>query len=323
MNQSNQNITVFVRQKTSVALDIIAFELVPLDACELPPFTAGSHIDVHVPNGCVRQYSLYGDPTEINCYRIAVLKDPKSRGGSIAMHDFIQAGQTLEISAPRNHFQLCTEGRKSLLFAGGIGLTPLRSMAEALSKSGSDFDLHYCVRTRERAAFVEDLLRSEFAPKVHLHFDDGDETQKLDLNQVLAHPNPGVHLYTCGPNGFMDAVLGTARKLGWPEHQIHYEFFSAEPIRRDSDSPFEVQIASTGQLISVGTDESIVRALASAGVNVPVSCEQGVCGTCLTRVLDGTPEHRDMFLTPQEQSSNDLMLLCCSRSKSARLLLDL
>jgi vanillate O-demethylase ferredoxin subunit len=315
--------TVRVARKSIEALDICSFELVSADASPLPAFSAGSHIDVHLPNGITRQYSLCNDSQESHRYLIGVLKDPASRGGSRAMHESVGEWDTLKISAPKNHFALAHEAGSSLLLAGGIGITPILCMAERLANAGKDFELHYCARTRDRMAFQGRIRRSAFSGKARFHFDDGDAAQRLQLDALLAAPRPGTHLYVCGPKGFMDAVLAKARAAGWPQAQLHYEFFAAEIVKSESDEGFEVEIASSGKIVRVGRDITVTHALASAGIEVPTSCEQGVCGTCLTRVLEGEPDHRDMYLSPDEQKANDQFLPCCSRSKSARLVLDL
>jgi vanillate monooxygenase ferredoxin subunit len=316
-------LTVRVARKSAEALDICSLELVSPDGTPLPAFSAGSHIDVHLPNGLTRQYSLCNDPAEGHRYLIGVLKDPASRGGSLAVHDSVHEGDMLSISAPKNHFALAHEAQESLLLAGGIGITPILCMAQRLSVAGAHFELHYGARSRERMAFHDRIARSSFADCTAFHFDDGDERQKMNLDALLAAPHGGKHLYVCGPKGFMDAALAKARASGWGEPQLHYEFFSAEVVKSASDGSFEVKLASSGRRILVGKDETVVQALAAAGVLVQTSCEQGVCGTCLTRVLEGEPDHRDMYLTPEEQASNEQFLPCCSRAKSACLVLDL
>jgi vanillate monooxygenase ferredoxin subunit len=313
---------VRIARKTTEALDICSFELVDVAGRALPPFAAGSHVDVHLPAGLVRQYSLCNDPAETDRYVIGVLRDPASRGGSRAMHA-LETGAELDISMPKNHFSLVHEARRSLLLAGGIGITPILCMAERLANVSADFEMHYCTRSRERTAFVDRIERSPFAARVSFHFDDGEPSQLFDIAARLAVPDRGEHIYVCGPMGFMNAVLGAARQQGWPEDQLHYEFFSASPVNGAADESFEVQLASSGKVIRVGREQTVVQALAGAGVDVPTSCEQGVCGTCLTRVIEGEPDHKDMYLTPHEQSANDRFLPCCSRSKSARLVLDL
>ena len=316
-------LSVRVAHKCVEALDICTFELVAADASPLPGFSAGSHVDVHLPGGLSRSYSLCNDPTESHRYLIAVLRDPQSRGGSRAMHDEVVEGQLLQISPPKNHFPLAHDARRHLLLAGGIGVTPILCMAERLANTGGDFEMHYCTRTPERTAFRQRIADSGLASRVQFHFDDGDAAQKLDLNAVLAKPTDGVHLYVCGPKGFMDAVLATAREKGWSQAQLHYEFFAGETVATEGDGSFEVQLASSGKVVVVSAGKTVVAALQDAGVDLPVSCEQGVCGTCLTRVIEGVPDHRDLYLTPEEQAANDQFLPCCSRAKTSRLVLDL
>jgi vanillate O-demethylase ferredoxin subunit len=309
---------VRVARKLVEAPDICSFELVAADGGALAPFSAGAHIDVHV-GGVVRQYSLCNDPTETHRYLIAVLKDEKSRGGSVAMHG-LNEGQTLAISDPKNHFALAHDARHSLLIAGGIGITPILCMAERLARVGASFDMHYCTRAADRTAFARRIRASAFADRVAFHHDDA---QKLDAVHAIGAPSEQRHLYVCGPTGFMDWILGTARAQGWPQERLHREYFAAAPVDTSADGSFEVQIASSGAVIRVAAGQTVVAALAAVGIERPTSCEQGVCGTCLTRVLEGTPDHRDMYLTPDEQSRGDQFTPCCSRSKSARLVLDL
>jgi vanillate O-demethylase ferredoxin subunit len=320
---SQLTLSVRVARKQLEAEDVLSFELVAADGALLPAFSAGSHVDVQLPGGLTRQYSLCNDPTESHRYLIGVLRDPASRGGSAAMHDQVQEGQLLTISTPKNHFPLAHEARRHLLLAGGIGVTPILCMAERLANTGADFEMHYCTRSPARTAFRERIAQAGFAPRVQFHFDDGDPAQKLDLAALLAQPAEGLHLYVCGPKGFMDAVLSTARAQGWPEARLHYEFFSAEVTHSATDASFEVQLASSGKVVRIAPDKTVVQALSEAGVEVPISCEQGVCGTCLTRVIEGVPDHRDMYLTPEEQAANDQFLPCCSRAKTPRLVLDL
>ncbi|ROZ75075.1 PDR/VanB family oxidoreductase [Ramlibacter sp. WS9] len=313
---------VRISRKTDEAQDTCSFELIDTEGGGLPPFSAGSHIDVHVAEGLVRQYSLCNDPRETHRYLIAVLREPASRGGSVAMHA-MQEGQELRISEPKNHFSLAHDSRHSVLLAGGIGITPILCMAERLSMIGASFEMHYCTRSPDRTAFAERIRASSFADRVHLHHDSGPATQKLDIAATLASPQAGAHLYVCGPSGFMDAVLSAARAAGWTESCLHREYFAGAAADTTHDGTFEVQLASTGAVIRVAADQTVVAALAAVGVRLPVSCEQGVCGTCLTRVIDGTPDHRDMYLTDEEQARGDQFTPCCSRAKTPRLVLDL
>ena len=320
---TNQTLQVRVARKAVEAQDIVTLELVATDGKALPAFSAGSHVDVSLPNGLTRQYSLCNDPQETHRYQIGVLRDAASRGGSTAVHDAVQEGDVLTISAPRNHFALAHDAKKHLLLAGGIGVTPILCMAERLAITGADFQMHYATRAPERTAFRQRITASAYADRVHFHYDSGEAAQKLDLATLLKSPEAGTHLYVCGPRGFMDAVLGTARAQGWPEAQLHYEFFGAEVAKSDSDAGFEIKLASSGRIIMVAKDQTVTQALAAAGVEVMVSCEQGVCGTCLTRVLEGVPDHKDSYLMPDEQAANDQFTPCCSRAKTPRLVLDL
>ncbi|OYV33632.1 MAG: oxidoreductase [Rhodospirillales bacterium 20-64-7] len=288
----------------------------------LPPFTAGAHVDVHLPGGLIRQYSLCGDPDIAGAYEIAVLREPASRGGSAAMHA-LAPGTRLRIGAARNLFPLDEAAEKTLLFAGGIGITPMLAMARRLHRLGRDFTLHYCVRSASRAAFLHLLETSPLASRVFTHFDDGAAAQRLDAPALLAAPSAGAHAYVCGPGGFMAHVLDCARLAGWDEARVHREYFTAAPPDTAGDQPFEIEIASTGEVLSVPADQPAWQILHQSGVFIPTACEQGICGTCLTGVKSGIPDHRDSFLTDEERAANDQFTPCCSRAKSPRLVLDL
>ncbi|QIM49612.1 MULTISPECIES: PDR/VanB family oxidoreductase [Alcaligenaceae] len=318
MNQ----LSVTVVNKIFEAVDIISLELAEVDGKQLPYFTAGAHIDVHLPGGIVRQYSLLNDSTESHRYVIAVLKDAESRGGSVAIHKKIKVGDVLRISTPKNHFPLIS-ANQSLLLAGGIGVTPILSMAHQLNRTNAAFRMHYCTRSRERTAFLDTIQSSEFSDRVHFHFDDGDDAQKLDLKTLMAKPSPTTHLYVCGPKGFIDYVVDSAKEAGWSSDQIHFEYFGAGEIDTSGDKVFKVKIASSGTILDVAPGKSITRVLEENDVFIPVSCEEGVCGTCLTRVIEGEPDHRDLYLTDAEKTANNQILPCCSRAKSAMLTLDL
>lgn len=320
---SPSSLCVRVARKHKETPEISTFELVSADGVSLPAFAAGAHIDVTLPNGLTRQYSLCNDQTESHRYLIGVLRDPSSRGGSSAMHEQVEEGALLQISPPKNHFSLAHGAKKSLLLAGGIGVTPILCMAERLANVGEDFEMHYCTRSAERTAFLQRIADSAFAGRVAMHFDDDIAAGKLDIEALLSSQSADVHLYVCGPKGFMDAVLDAARSRGWREDRLHYEFFAAEVARSTADQSFTIQLGSSGRVIPVKPEQTVVEALANAGIEVPTSCEQGVCGTCITRVLEGEPDHRDSYLTPEEQGQNDQFLPCCSRSRTAVLVLDL
>jgi ferredoxin-NADP reductase len=317
-------LAVQVLSKRLEATDICTFELADPLGNALPNFSAGSHIDVYIREGFVRQYSLCNDPRETHRYLIGVLRVPDSRGGSRSMHDDIEEGDVIEISEPKNHFPLARDAKRSLLVAGGIGVTPILCMAERLANVGAEFEMHYCTRSAERTAFLQRIRASSFANRVYFHFDDGPEEQKFAMDVAIAHARPETHLYVCGPTGFMDLVLATARRNGWPERRLHREYFASKVQQPSAnDVEFDVKLASTGKVYRIPRDQTVVAALARYGVEIPTSCAQGVCGTCLTRILDGEPEHRDIYQTDAERSRNDQFTPCCSRARSATLVLDL
>ena len=319
---TEQLIDVKVLRKQKLAQQIASIQLVRSNGDPLPPFTAGSHIDVHLANGLIRQYSLWNNPAGASHYRIAVLKEQASKGGSEAMHK-LRANMGLKISAPRNRFELAADATESLLLAGGIGITPILCMAQVLHDQGAKFELHYCTRSISRTAFQTFLQNSDFASQVHFHFDDGPVDQKLDIPDIARSYRQGRHLYVCGPGGFMDAVLEAAA-TNWPPEALHKEYFELDvDLHLDGDQPFWVQINSTGDKFEVPADQTIVETLAKFGIEVPTSCEQGICGTCVTGVLEGLPDHRDYVLTEEEHAANDQMTVCCSRARSETILLDL
>ncbi|WP_175697402.1 PDR/VanB family oxidoreductase [Burkholderia ambifaria] len=320
---SDATLTVRVARKWQEARDICGFEFVRDDGSPLPRFDAGAHIDVHLPGGLVRQYSLCNHPAHGDRYQIAVLRDADGRGGSRAIHDEVRQGDTVRIGLPRNQFPLAPDAPHHLLLAGGIGVTPILCMAERLFSSGIPFDMHYCARSTDRMAFVERINAAGFHDRTRFHVDDGDPAQRFDLASVLAAAPDGTHLYVCGPRGFMDAVLNAARERGWADERLHYEFFGGAVASSSADRAFQVRIASSGKVIDVPAECTVVAALAANGVEVLTSCEQGVCGTCVTRVLEGEPDHRDSYLTEAEQAAGDQFMPCCSRSRSDLLVLDL
>lgn len=322
-SMADHPLRVRVARKIRETPDITSFELVPESGGELPGFEAGAHIDVHIPDGPVRQYSLCNAPGERHRYQIAVLRELTSRGGSVRMHEQVQEGDVLTIGSPRNHFPLHEEAPHTVLLAGGIGVTPLIAMAERLQAIGRAFELHYLTRTAARTAFLQRIRASRFTDRVHLHHDDGPDSQRLDLAAYLSSLAAGAHLYVCGPQGFLDAVRAHARTVGWPAAALHYEYFANDTAPKADDGSFEILLNRSGRVVRVEADQSVTDALATAGVVLQTSCEQGICGTCLTRVLAGTVDHRDLYLTPEEQALNDQFLPCCSRALSPQLVLDL
>jgi ferredoxin-NADP reductase len=300
---------------------IVVLDLVDPDGAALPSFEAGAHVDVQVSPNMVRQYSLCGNPADRRVYRLGVLLDPDSRGGSAGVHAGFHVGSRVRIGSPRNLFPLVADARRSILVGGGIGITPMVAMAHHLHDAGRDFTLHYCARSRDKAAFLRELDEAGFRGRIDLHFDDGPAQQRLDAARALPPPAPDIHLYVCGPDGFMAWIIGEAVRLGYQEPQIHREFFKVD-IDRSGDA-FDVVLSRSNRRITVDAASTIVAALSKAGVKITTSCEEGICGTCLCTVLAGSPDHRDVYLTDEEKAANDQMLLCCSRSKTPQLVLDL
>ncbi|MEZ5752595.1 MAG: cytochrome P450/oxidoreductase [Paracoccaceae bacterium] len=312
-------IDALVTSRADVATDIVAIEIQAADGTPLPAFAPGDHVDVQIRSGLVRQYSLAGDPAKPGTYRLGILRDPASRGGSAAVHAEFTIGKPIRVGRPRSNFPLDMAASRSILFAGGIGITPILSMACALHRAGRDFTLHYCGRSADRLAFVDELGR--FGEHVMIHLDDGPAAQRLDLSAALGTPVAGTHVYCCGPTGFMDYVIAGAARAGWPAGQVHLERFGAE-VNTDG-APFTVVAARAGLTVEVAPGVTIAQALTEAGLSVPMSCQSGVCGTCITRVLEGTPDHRDLVLTDHEKAARDRIALCCSRSQTRTLVLDL
>ena len=314
---------VVVRRRELQGHRVAVLELVKPDGGPLPAFTAGAHVDLHLPGGLIRPYSLCSDPRALAAYRLGVLKDPASRGGSVAVHQTLEEGARLRIGEPRNHFPLVDHAPYSVLVGGGIGITPMLAMAWALHGQGASFELHYCARSRASAAFLDELALVPWAPQVRLHFSEESEAGKLHPDVVLKAAPAGRHVYVCGPTGFMDWVIEHAEAAGLQDGQIHRELFGAAVAASADDQPFELVAARSGKTVRVEAGQTMLDALKTIGIQVPISCEQGVCGTCSCNVIDGEPEHRDAYLTEDEREANDQVLVCCSRSRSARLVLDI
>jgi vanillate O-demethylase ferredoxin subunit len=301
---------------------VLLIELAPAVPEEsFPSFTAGAHIDLHL-GPVIRQYSLLGDPTAPDAaahWFIAVRRDDTGRGGSRVIHDQLRVGHTLEITGPRNHFPMVDAPGRSILLAGGIGVTPLVAIARTCLAEGRPFALHrYAADTR--ALPLSGYLGERLPATDHLS-DHGDSLRHADR---LPEPHrPGDHLYICGPAGFMDRAVALAAADGWPEDAVHTEHFT--PVVRDSlpAESFAVTVASTGMTYPVPEDRSIAEALRDNGVPVELSCEAGMCGACLTGVLDGVPDHRDSVQSPSEHRANTHVTLCCSRSTTPTLTLEL
>jgi vanillate O-demethylase ferredoxin subunit len=322
--EAASTLELFVRQIRYEGRNIQSYELVDPEGRELPPFTAGAHIDVHLANGVVRQYSLCNSPQERTRYVIAVLRDENGRGGSKAVHQQLRVQDRVRVSHPRNHFELVEDARRVVLLAGGIGITPLKSMAHRLQALGIDYDLHYCARDAASAAFTHELESLVKAGRLHLHFDGGDPSKGLDIARLLAEEaGEGAHVYYCGPSGFMNACADASGH--WPRGTVHCEHFKA-PQRTDVSSAaapgaFTVEIASTGLRLTVPPDKTIADVLKAADVGIQTSCEAGLCATCKVRYLEGEVDHQDCILDESEQQA--FLTVCVSRARSGVLVLDL
>jgi ferredoxin-NADP reductase len=306
---------------TSIALEaqgIKSFELQPLVAQSLPPVPAGAHIDLHLPNGMIRSYSLVNPPGERHRYVIAVSNDPASRGGSRFVHEGLRVGHTLTIGVPRNNFPLAEEAKQSVLIAGGIGVTPLWCMIQRLEELERPWMLYYCARTRQGAAFVEQLRA--FGERVHFNFDQEAGGRMLDIAQVVNGTAPDTHLYCCGPTPMLNAFeKATALR---PPECVHVEYFTAKEAPATSGG-FTVVLARSGLSVAVPPGKTILDTLLDQGIDVPYLCMEGSCGTCETKVLEGVPDHRDVALSNIEKAANGSMMICCSGSNSEKLVLDL
>ncbi|MDN7426139.1 PDR/VanB family oxidoreductase [Burkholderia sp. AU45388] len=313
------------------AQDIRCFRVSRVDGQPFDAYEPGAHIDVTAPSGITRQYSLCGNPDERGSYLFAVKKEAQSRGGSRSLHDDVRVGAELSIGTPRNLFRLTDDASEHVLIAAGIGITPLLSMAYALHKRGARYRLHYFARSRDHAAFVDELSAEPFASRVTFHYGVEPDALAAELGRCIESIDLKAHVYTCGPGPFMDAVVAAAAER-IPEDAIHLERFAADPVAADAGnaeagaSPadgFEVRLKRSGQSVRVAPDTSIVDALAAIGIEVDTSCGEGVCGTCMVPVLDGEPDHRDHCLSKAERASNTVICCCVSRARSAVLVLDL
>jgi phthalate 4,5-dioxygenase reductase component len=315
-------LTLRVTLSEPAADGIQLFELRRPDGAELPPFTPGAHLSVRVPNGSMRNYSLCSDPTELGCYLIAVKREEGGRGGSVSLVEDVKAGDELQVSMPRNLFELAASAPGYIFVAGGIGITPIRSMIRYVQASGDKpFHLYYLTRSAAGTAFLPELTGDPaLEGKVTIHHDEGDPDQAFDLWPVFEEPTKA-HIYCCGPRPLMDAVKDMTGH--WPVSAVHFEDFGSDLVRpRADDKPFAVKLAkSGGAVLEVPVGATILEVARRHGLKVPSSCESGTCGTCRTAVVEGEVDHRDLVLTPAEQ--RHAMMICVSRAKSDQLVLDL
>ncbi|KIC86740.1 UNVERIFIED_ORG: vanillate O-demethylase ferredoxin subunit [Pantoea allii] len=289
----------------------------------LPSYLPGAHIDVFIPDLGARQYSLCTENHSGEYYEICVKLADNSTGGSHFIHHHFSAGDKLTVSAPRNHFPLPSAGRY-LLFAGGIGITPLLTMAEQLAQQQIEFELHYYIADQTKAAFIPRLKAPALAKNLFLHDSRANDSLRNTTPLSLCQPDENTRVMACGPDGFIQRLEKIMQAHHWQKNQLSFERFSNAKINNDTDEKeFHIQLASTGERYLVGPNQSIAEVLLSAKVDIMLSCEQGICGSCITDVIDGIPDHRDCVLTDEEKAENTQITLCCSRAKSPILVLDL
>ena len=320
--QPKNTLPVIVASKKMIAEKVVELELRDLGGGNLPAFTAGSHIDLHIDSKLMRQYSLANNPAESDRYLCAVLVEEHGTGGSKAVFEDIQQADRIFISQPRNHFALVEEAEFSLLIAGGIGVTPLLAMAYRLKELEKPFKFYYRARSRNLAAYAELLVR-EFGDSVVCLFSDEGGRDKFDLAEIIAATPEGTHLYTCGGNDFMQLVTDAAKgKLS--EEQIHLEHFHP-PENEDvaEDIAFELYCEKSDVTLHVPPGKTIVTVLEENGIDIPISCTEGICGSCITKFTEGEVDHRDFVLSKSERENKKLFTPCCSRATSPRLAIDI
>lgn len=320
MSVGAPKIPVTIAEVVQVNDLIKRFRFVRTGGGALPTFSGGSHIVVDMDDHGTRRlnpYSLMSDPADTSSYTISVRRDDQGRGGSLFMHRHVTPGLQMEIGQPVNLFPLDLRGRKHLMIAGGIGITPFMAQMAQLAARGARFELHYAARTRSLAAYMDDL-QARYGDRVHLYLDD--QGQALDLKTLLGSQPLGTHLYVCGPKPMLNWVLGTARAMGWPEGAVHSEEFLAPPVGK----PFTVELAASKKTITVAGNQSLLEAIEAAGVEAPYLCRGGACGQCETDVLhcDGAFEHNDHWLTAEQKASGGKIMPCVSRFCGQKLVLD-
>ena len=289
----------------------------------LPKYSAGAHIDVYIPGIGPRQYSLCSEESQGDYYEVCVKLAEKSSGGSHHIHHNFKPGDSLSISAPRNHFPL-PEAKRYLLLAGGIGITPLLAMAEEIATAGGEFELHYYVSNALQTAFLPRLSSATLADRVFLHYSDANDSLRKRTPHSLTKSDPQTRVIACGPDGFIQRLQEIMQQHHWQPDQFHFERFSnPESTNQTGNTEFHIELSSTGQRFLVSPERTIAEVLLSAKVDIMLSCEQGICGSCITDVISGIPEHRDCVLTDEEKAENTQITVCCSRAKTSVLVLDL
>jgi ferredoxin-NADP reductase len=299
------------------ARDTCLFEFQSLDGQPLPAYEPGAHIDLHLPSGLLRNYSLTAADPDPSTYIVGIKRDPASRGGSRFIHDELRVGTTLKIGGPRNNFRLREDAAHTVLIAGGIGITPMWCMVQRLSALERPWQLHYACRSRDDMAFRAELERM---PQTVLHCDD-ERGGFLDVAAIIANAPKDAHLYCCGPAPMLQAFEAATKD--WPREQVHVEYFTAKELPPAKKGGFTVELARTGVEYFIPEGETILNVLLDAGIDIDYSCELGICGACEQRVISGLPEHRDSILSEEEQAENTRVMICCAGCKTDRLVLDL
>lgn len=308
-----------VTEKSKTAEDVVNLKLESIKGA-LPTFQPGAHIDLHLQNGLIRQYSLTNGPAETAHYSIGVKREPDSRGGSTTIHDSVAIGDVIAASAPRNNFPLRRDALKTVLIAGGIGITPLLSMAQTLHKMNLDFELHYFVRSDGQIAFKDKL--AALGASVTLHKGLSPDQTEGALKKIAKDPGFANHMYICGPGPMLSIARATAQAAGWTDDAVHFEYFKNE-TEIDTSAEFTIELARSAMTLEVPAGRSILEVLRDNGIKMPSSCEQGACGTCKVDLIEGEALHQDVYLNESEKSRGDTIITCISRAKSDRLILDL
>ena len=304
---------VIVSKVEVMSPNVTKYEFQSLDGSDLPVWTAGAHLDIVVAPEFLRQYSMSGDPSDRSKYQIGVLREDAGRGGSALMHRIFAQGRQVYISKPINHFDLVEDASKTLLMGGGIGVTPMIAFAHRLHALGRDFELHYSVSTRAGAGYLEDLAAVPWADKVRIHV--SDEGTRADLSQVIARYEDGQHIYTCGPDGFMAAVVETAEQVGYPDDARHIEYFNIPELPDYENHPFKLKLSKSGKVLDIPADRTATDVLADHGIHIDVKCSDGICGVCKCGLVSGDVEHRDFVLSKKQREST--VILCQSRAAQA------
>lgn len=315
MARPNHRVTTVVRSIRRESARVLSYELADPDDWRLPPFTPGAHVDVHLPNGMIRQYSLCGDPAIGNRYVIAVQKDDAGRGGSVFMHDAVRVGDILPVSLPRNHFSFAGPAAPSVFIAGGIGITPVLAMIEAVDRAGAPGVLHYAVRDRRDLPFRKFLEALEETGRARIYA--ASAKQRLAIDLLFENAPASTHFYCCGPERMVADFRQAAAR--WPAGQLHVESFGAHGPA--AAVAYNIELVRSRRSIQVAASETMLAALRRSGVELDASCEAGVCLQCKTRYLEGDVEHRDLLLTAEDRRTH--LTPCVSHGMSRTVVLDL